>query len=334
MKKSDIVQLILAGRHFEPSSTMVEAYAPSNIALCKYWGKRDQALNLPVTPSLSISLGAKGTITQLSQSDSAHDTAWLNDQPIDWATPFGRRLEEFLNLFRPSDSLHFKIVVKTNIPIGAGLASSASGFASLVQALDLFFQWELTDTQLSILSRMGSGSASRSIWQGFVEWHAGVRDDGMDSFAQPIEDTWPELCVGLLVLDEKEKAIGSRDAMQRTVTTSPLYSAWPAKVKLDMSSLKHAIMLKDFAQLGKTAESNAMTMHATMLSAWPPVCYSSAKTVTEMHKIWQLRQDGLPLYFTQDAGPNLKLLFLENDISAIQDNFPNVEIVRPFAVTH
>lgn len=331
MKKSDIVQMILADRTSQPSSASVVAYAPSNIALCKYWGKREQTLNLPVTGSLSISLGTKGTTTQLAVGHQAYDTASLNNQTIDWATSFGRRLREFLDLFRPNADFHFAVTTQTNIPIGAGLASSASGFASLVQALNLFFNWELTETQLSILARLGSGSACRSIWQGFVEWNLGIKADGMDSYGQPIKDVWPELCIGLLIVDEQEKALSSREAMQRTVTTSALYSAWPEKVNVDMSALKEAIMLKDFLQLGKAAESNAMTMHATMLSAWPAIIYSKAQTLAAMQKIWQLRHEGLQLFFTQDAGPNLKLLFLKQDMTTIQHHFPQLEVIQPFA---
>ncbi len=332
MRKSDVISTILAERKtLLPHHPSSKAYAPSNIALCKYWGKRDQELNLPVTSSLSISLANKGATTELSIHSGAYDIAYLNDHPVDWASPFGKRLLSFLDLFRVKPDLHFSIHIHTNIPIGAGLASSACGFASLVSALNLLFGWELKEHELSILARLGSGSASRSLWQGFVEWHAGIKTDGMDSYAESIADEWPELCIGLLILNEREKSISSRDAMQRTVTTSSLYSAWPAKVSRDLSALKQAINLKDFPLFGKTAESNAMTMHATMLSAWPTICYFLPETLTAMNKIWLLRQEGLNVFFTQDAGPNLKLIFLEKERASVQEQFPDMEIVSPFA---
>jgi diphosphomevalonate decarboxylase len=152
----------------------------------------------------------------------------------------------------------------------------------------------------------------------------------MDSYGELISDQWPELRIGLLVLNESEKPISSRDAMQRTVTTSPLYTAWPNKVSRDLSALKQAINLKDFSLLGKTAESNAMTMHATMLSAWPTICYFLPETISAMHKIWRLRQDGLQIFFTQDAGPNLKLIFLDKDKKSVQEYFPEMEVIEPF----
>ncbi|HSW93771.1 MAG TPA: diphosphomevalonate decarboxylase [Gammaproteobacteria bacterium] len=331
MRKSDVVSIVLAEQKTVlPRHASSKAYASSNIALCKYWGKRDQELNLPVTSSFSISLKNKGATTELAVHKSAYDEAFLNGQAVDWVSPFGKRLLAFLDLFRVERDLHFSLNIKTNIPIGAGLASSACGFASLTKALDALFGWKLKEHELSILARLGSGSASRSIWQGFVEWHAGIRADGMDSFGELIADQWPELRLGLLVLNEREKSVSSRDAMQRTVTTSPLYSAWPTKVNRDLSALKQAISLKDFQLFGKTAESNAMTMHATMLSAWPTICYFLPETIFAMNQIWQLRHDGLPVFFTQDAGPNLKLIFLEKDSATVASHFPKMEVIAPF----
>lgn len=333
MKKSEIVQTILAERKQQPPKHNTStAYAPSNIALCKYWGKREQQINLPMTSSLSLSLGKKGATTELTVSEGARDNVQLNGEPVDLLSAFGKRLIEFLDLFRTPTTLRFIIKIESSVPISAGLASSACGFAALIQALNLLFDWELKEHELSILARLGSGSACRSIWQGFVEWHRGVRDDGLDSHGTPIVEIWPELCLGLWLVSEKEKSINSRDAMQRTLTTSALYQAWPAKVTQDLSTLKQAISAKNFSLLGKIAESNALAMHATMLSAWPPICYSLPETLSAMQKIWELRQAGLPLFFTQDAGPNLKLLFLAKDKMTVQEHFPAVEIIQPFSI--
>jgi diphosphomevalonate decarboxylase len=333
VKKSDVIHTILGERRgLLPKYSSAKAYAPSNIALCKYWGKRDQELNLPITSSLSVSLADKGAITELSVGSGPHDVVYVNGQLIDWISPFGKRLLAFFDLFRVKRDLFFVAHIKTNIPIGAGLASSACGFASMVMALNLLFGWELKERELSILARLGSGSACRSIWHGFVEWHAGVREDGLDSYSESIADVWPELCMGLLIFSNQEKEISSRDAMQRTVSTSSLYSGWPAKVSHDLSAIKQAINLKDFLLFGKTAESNALTMHATMLSAWPPVCYALPETIEAMKRIWQLRYAGLLLFFTQDAGPNLKLIFLEKDADVVQAQFAAMEVIKPFVM--
>jgi diphosphomevalonate decarboxylase len=332
VKKSDVVQVILGTQYLQaPKNITGSAFAPTNIALCKYWGKRDQELNLPVTPSLSISLGKKGANATITVSDATHDEIILNDQLVNTDVPFSKRLISFLNLFRLSGTLAFTICITSNIPIAAGLASSAAGFASIVKALNGLYGWQLDTSSLSILARLGSGSASRSLYQGFVEWHKGVRKDGMDSFSEAIREIWPEFCIGLLIVSDKEKGVSSREAMQRTVATSALYSAWPQKVTTDLADIKIAIAEKDFNLLGKTAESNALTMHATLLSAWPPVNYAISETIQAMQKIWQLRNNGLEIYFTQDAGPNLKLLFLQKDLATIQTHFPTAEILQPFA---
>ena len=327
MKKIDVVRAILKNRMpIKPKLKSAQAFAPTNIALCKYWGKRNSELNLPVTSSLSISLGNKGAKMKFTVSDQFAIT--LNGKIVELSSGFATRLLQFLQLFQIQQ--HFNIRIETNIPIAAGLASSACGFAACVQALNKLFAWKLTDTELSILARLGSGSASRSCWQGFVEWYAGKQEDGMDSYAEPIEMTWPELRIGILLFSEAQKNISSREAMQRTVETSALYATWPQKVAADLIAVKRAIISRNFNLLGKTAESNAIAMHETMLHAWPPVNYFLPSTKMAMQHIWDLRAQGLPLYFTQDAGPNLKLLFLEKDSTIIQQNFPTIEIIQPF----
>lgn len=329
MKKLDIVTTILGrDRVNAVPREQGQAFASSNIALCKYWGKRDAELNLPMTSSLSISLGQKGALCTIHGVEEAQDSYALNNMPMSLASPFGQRLSKYLDLFRTEKGYHFDVDMQMSIPFAAGLASSACGFASLVLGLNDLFSWELNGRELSILARLGSGSACRSITPGFVEWHAGCLQDGMDSYGQPLMQTWPALCIGLLIVDQKEKPIASRVAMEQTVATSALYAAWPAKVGRDLALIKQAIAQHDFQLLGETAESNALSMHALMLSAWPPISYALPETISAMQKIWKLRQQGLSLYFTQDAGPNLKLLFLDNDQALIREHFSGIEIVQ------
>jgi diphosphomevalonate decarboxylase len=306
-----------------------EAFAPSNIALCKYWGKRDVALNLPVNSSLSISLGKLGTRTLIKPSDE--DVVFLNDERLVSDDPFAVRIGDFLGLFRPfMGGIHLEIRTDNNIPTAAGLASSASGFAALVMALNNFAGWGLSLQQLSLLARLGSGSASRSVFDGFVEWHAGKLSDGMDSFAEQLPHQWAGFCIGILEICDAQKPIGSREGMNRTVETSKLYQAWPEQATEDLQAIRAAIESRDFTLLGKTAEQNALSMHATMLAAWPPLIYFQSKTVEQIHKIQRTRADGLEVYFTIDAGPNIKLLFLEENERAVSAAFPDLQIVKPF----
>ncbi|MBU1629264.1 MAG: diphosphomevalonate decarboxylase [Gammaproteobacteria bacterium] len=330
MKAIDVVQLILKERFgAKPLHDEATAFAPANIALCKYWGKRDEALNLPVTSSLSISLNNQGATTNICLQKH-RDEVTLNGELQSLDTVFSQRLLRFLDLFREGCDLHFKVDAQSDMPVGAGLASSACGFAALVLALNQLFGWGLCERELSILARLGSGSASRSLWDGFVKWHAGNRSDGMDSFAEHLPYEWPSLCVGLCVLFKQQKSISSREAMKRTVQTSPFYAAWKPTADQDLLCLEQAIQSQDFELLGSTAESNALAMHALILSSRPPILYSQCETVTAMHTVWHLRAQGLPVYFTQDAGANLKLLFLKDASNAIRQAFPEVEMIEPF----
>ena len=331
MKKADVVAMILGSRtNAEERHEQGLGYAPTNIALCKYWGKRDEMINLPMTSSLSIALPSKGASTHITWLDDIQDRITLNKALIDPKSDFARRIVEFLDLFRSPREWYLDINITMNLPVAAGLASSAAGFASLVSALNDLMNWRLSLKDLSILARLGSGSACRSFWNGFVEWHAGFQDDGMDSYGEPLNFVWPDLYVGLLTISTDEKPISSREAMKRTVNSSALYANWSRKVSQDLIIFKQSLRTKNFALLGGTAESNALTMHATMLSAWPPVCYFLPKTIELIHQIWQLRQAGLEIYFTEDAGPNLKLLCLAKDIESVKAEFNGVELVRTF----
>jgi diphosphomevalonate decarboxylase len=331
MKKINIIHAILGERrHHTPQPLSKKLFAPTNIALCKYWGKRDTELNLPVTSSLSIALTGKGTETSLRVIESDQDEVVFNGKQLEIGSPFCQRLCEFLDLFR-HESIRFQIHFTSNIPVAAGLASSASGFASVILALNDILDWQLSLQELSILARLGSGSACRSLWNGFVEWEKGIASDGMDSYGRLLPFRWQELCIGLLIVNKNEKPISSREAMERTKITSSLYSLWPEHVNESLTMLKKALENNDFSLLGKTAESNAMTMHAMMLSAWPPISYFQPETIEAMQQIWKLREQGLPVYFTQDAGPNLKCLFLQKDIEVIKSQFPAVEVLQPFS---
>jgi diphosphomevalonate decarboxylase len=326
--QQQFVDAVLKGANYDlkPFGT---AFAPSNIALCKYWGKRDFALNLPLTSSLSVSLGTLGTETCIHLLEGQADSIVLNGEMVPPEKPFAARMSAFLDLFRPTGKC-FTVETKNNIPTAAGLASSASGFAALVLALDDLFDWDLSREKMSMLARLGSGSAARSVYEGFVVWHAGEGTDGLDSFAEPCPFTWPEFRIGILELCSGEKPVGSRSGMNRTVETSMLFKEWPEKVRHDLNRIEVAIASRDFELLGKTAESNALAMHATMLDAWPPLMYFQPESVAMMHRIWQLRADGLPLYFTMDAGPNLKLLFTAENEATVKEQFPELQTVSPF----
>lgn len=327
MNKEELVQLILGDRVREIHSAG-SAFAPANIALCKYWGKRNEELNLPVTSSLSVALGSLGTHTTLEPVD--RDAIQFNGVALPLDHPIAGRLLRFIRLLCGDSTPGIQVNTQNSIPTGAGLASSASGFAALVKAIDQACGWNLTGRELSILARLGSGSATRSVFPGFVEWHCGSASDGLDSYAEPIDADWPELRLGILTVSTAEKLIGSTAGMKQTTAASPLYRAWPGKVAEDLPRLRTAIEKQDFEQMGETAESNALSMHATMIAARPPVLYWHPESVEWMHRIWDARGKGVPVYFTMDAGPNIKLLFLKESEADVLTFAPEVKVVDPW----
>ena len=333
LTKKECIEHILAGHRRKPGERG-KAFAPANIALCKYWGKRNEELNLPVTSSLSISLGRLGTQTTVTCIDASSDAIVLNGNSISSSDLFAQRLVAFLDLFRLSSNQRFYIDTTNTIPTAAGLASSASGFAALVLALDHLMNWDLDQRTLSILARIGSGSASRSMYNGFAQWHRGSRNDGLDSVAEPLDTSWPALRIATVLVSESAKPIDSRSAMRRTCKTSRLYESWPSKVAEDLVKIHEAIHHQDFNQLGQTAESNALSMHATMIASSPPILYWLPESVERLHQVWALRAEGLPLYFTMDAGPNLKLLFEAQNEDAVRAAFPCCEVIAPFSSTN
>ena len=310
-----------------PLHQSAQAFAPVNIALIKYWGKRNIPLNLPTNDSLSIALNNLGTRTHIQVA--SEDQAWLNNKLLAAENPFAQRLWQFVDLLRPKD-IKLHIHTSNDVPTAAGLASSASGFAALVLALNDLFGWQLDKQQLSILARLGSGSACRSLWPGFVHWHQGQRADGLDSFAEPLPYAWPELRIGLVKVSNQAKAISSTQGMIHTLKTSPLYAQWPQTAQRDLAQLLSALERKDFNLLGTIAQSNALAMHATMLAARPPVAYWQAESMAQIQKTLELQQQGVEIYFTMDAGPNLKLIFEQTHQATLLENFPEAKIIHPF----
>lgn len=303
-------------------TTTATAVAHPNIALIKYWGKRDEAVQLPATGSLSLTLGIAPTTTTVSLIDDPSvtaDSGTLNGQEM-----VGKdlsRVQKFLDLVRErAGSTSFAEVTSANeIPTGAGLASSASGFGALALAAAKAYGLDYTPEQLSALARRGSGSACRSIFGGLVEWLPG--DDDASSHAVALPDSGLDLSLVVAVLAPGRKKIDSRAAMRRTVETSPFFPAWVEQVPRDIEEMKAAIAAADFTVVGELAEANAMRMHATMLGALPPVRYWNPDSVAALDLVATLRDEGTECYATMDAGPNVKVLCRSGDAETIADRF-------------
>ncbi len=328
-RRRQVVRAVLGVRSaLGPQRSCAEAAAPANVALVKYWGKRDEVLNLPVTDSLSVSLGRLGTWMKIAVAE--RDRLILDGREHSPDTQEYRRMFEFFDLFRGEAGPFLEIVTRNTVPTAAGVASSASAFAAAVRCLDVLMGWGLSEQELSTLARLGSGSACRSLWYGFVHWHRGKRADGLDSHGEWIPVVWPSLRVLLWVVEGGPKGRSSRDAMRHCVTNSPLYSAWAPLVARDLPVALRAIQEQNLRELGPLAEGNALAMHAIMIAARPSVRYWTPATLVALEQVERWREEGLDVWCTMDAGPNLKLLAEESTARELVRRQPDLQLVDPF----
>jgi len=293
------------------------ARAFTNIALIKYWGKKNKQLKLPYTNSLSLTLDRFYTDTKATIINNDRDIVYLNEQLLD--DQQNKRILNYLDTVRKFYSFndHFQINSINHVPTSAGFASSASGFAALAASINETKQLGLNKRELSILARNGSGSASRSIYGGFVEWIAGTDNDS--SYAVPIDET-PEIDLTLLsvVIDQHSKKVSSTVGMENSVKSSPFYSNWVTLVSSEIEEIKQAIAKKDIQKIGEISEHNAMSMHALTLSADPSFTYFAPETIQIIQLIQELRQKGVFAYATIDAGPNVKIICTKESIKKVQ----------------
>jgi diphosphomevalonate decarboxylase len=293
--------------------TEVTAIAHPNIALVKYWGKRDDALNLPAVPSLSLTLGGYRSRTTVRWG-AARDRVVLDGEERD--DPKVRRVLDLVDQDRPP----VEVVSENDFPTGAGLASSASGFAALAVAAAAASGRSLSLLEQSVLARRGSGSAARSIHGGFVEWPLGDREDGTDCAAVPLAppDHW-DVAMVVAVVDEGAKAVGSTAGMARSKATSPYWDAWVALGPPSVAEARRAVLARDLEALGTVMERSTFAMHATMHSATPPLVYLAPATVAVLHAVFALRAAGVSAWATMDAGPQVKVLCAAGDAPKVRD---------------
>lgn len=299
-----------------------KARAYTNIALIKYWGKKNEELILPMNNSLSLTLDAFYTETEVIFSYSYMvDEFYLDGTLQDEKAT--KKVSQFLDLFRKEAGLSLKasVISQNFVPTAAGLASSASGLAALAGACNTALKLGLDDLSLSRFARRGSGSACRSIFGGFVEWEKG--HDDLSSYANPVpSDSFEDdLAMVFVLINDQKKKVSSRNGMRRTVETSNFYQGWLDSVEGDLYQLKQAIKTKDFQLLGETMERNGLKMHGTTLAAQPPFTYWSPDSLKAMDAVRQLRKQGIPCYFTMDAGPNVKVLVENSHLSEVQETF-------------
>lgn len=304
------------------------AVAHPNIALVKYWGKRHVELNLPSAGSLSLTLAGLTTRTTVEFNQHLDkDIIFINDR-----VQAGKRLDRlsaFLDRMRSMASVGWRAKVQSenDFPTAAGLASSSSGFAALAAAGCAALGLEPTRDQLSVLARLGSGSAARSVPGGFVELHPGDEDgDGTDCFAAPFAGPghWDLRCL-IVLTAHGEKSVGSTEAMLRTADTSPYFDAFVESVPEDLDKARAAVKARDFQALAEVTEHSCLKFHAAAIAANPGILYWNGLTIQLIHRVRRMRAEGVKVFFTIDAGPHVKVFCESPALSAVREILRAVE---------
>lgn len=310
--------------------TVATARAHPNIALVKYWGKRDRVLNLPAVPSLSLTLDRFRTRTTVVWGAEA-DAVELDGKVA--PAPRAARVLALLDLVDPRRP-PCRVVSESNFPVAAGLASSSSAFAALALAASAAAGADTDPTALSRLARRGSGSACRSLWGGFVEWPLGERPDGADCHGMPLAPaTHWDVAMVVAIVSGAPKPMGSTEAMEHARRTSPCYPTWVRTASDDVASARAAVLSRDLERLGEVMESSTHKMHATLHTARPPLHYELPATIACLHAVRALRERGVGAWSTMDAGPNVKVLCERFDaaevVVALSDHVERVEVLGP-----
>ena len=314
------------------------AWAGINIALVKYWGKRDAAANLPAVGSLSLTLAELGTRTTVTFDPTLTDDRFeLNGVARDDDARV-RALLDGVRRLRCLDR-RARVVSRNHVPTASGLASSASGAAALAVAAWAASGGDPTvaraDAAFVDLVRRGSGSAPRSLYGGLVELD---RSDGQVHPVLPPE-AW-NLRMVVARLAHGPKATSSREGMARTARTSPYYAAWIAAHPADLVEARAAIEARDLARLGTVMERSTARMHACMLAADPPLRYWNGRTLDALDVVAGLRAAGVGAWATMDAGPHVKVLCADADAEAVRSALcavapeDDLQITRPGPGAH
>jgi diphosphomevalonate decarboxylase len=281
----------------------------SNIAFIKYWGNRDHDLRLPVTGSISMNLEGLFTRTTVAFDESLNaDVVVLGGDAQSVAA--SARVSQHLDRVRALANIQTSARVdsQNNFPAGTGIASSASAFAALSLAASAAAGLNLSEKDLSILARLGSGSASRSVPAGFVEWHEGINGD--TSFSESIAPPshWA-LADCIAIVSHAHKVVGSSDG-HTLAPTSPLQSARIQDTARRLEACRNALIACDFPAFAEIVEEDSTMMHGIMMTSRPPLYYWQPPTLAVMAEVRKWRAEGLPVCFTIDAGPNVHVLTL------------------------
>jgi diphosphomevalonate decarboxylase len=311
--------------------TTATAQASPNIAFIKYWGNRDNVLRLPANGSISMNLDGLTTRTTVSfQPSLPFDELIINGHEV---TGVGLdRVSYILDIIRGMVDIHERAEVMTenNFPSGAGIASSASAFAALALAGSKAAGLNLSEPELSRLARRGSGSASRSIPSGFVEWQAGTTDE--DSYAFSIaEPNYWMLVDCIAIVSASHKKTGSTEG-HSIAPTSPLQNARVADAPRRLEICRKALLEKDFDSFASIVELDSDMMHSVMMTSTPALHYWKPASLSVMNAVREWRNDGLAVCHTVDAGPNVHVICPETEEQTVNEKLREINGVTDVLV--
>ncbi len=307
------------------------ALAHPNIAFIKYWGNRDNALRLPSNGSISINLDGLFTRTTVSfQPSLPFDELIINGYAV-----MGKGLERvsyILDLVREQAGIKMnaEVMSENNFPAGAGIASSAAAFGALALASSKAAGLDLGEAELSRLARRGSGSASRSIPSGFVEWKMGTGDEDCVAVSIAPPAHW-DLADCVAIVNASHKKTGSTEG-HALAWTSPLQGARVEDAPRRLDICRNAILERDFATFADIIELDSDMMHAVMMTSTPPLMYWQAATVDIFHAVREWRADGLPCAYTVDAGANVHVICPREQAEVVETRLRDLPGVRDVLV--
>ena len=292
------------------------ATANSNIAFIKYWGNRDAVMRVPLNDSVSMNLDHAFTTTTIEFDTRLNDDVIIIGGKNAEGSARGRAIAQ-LDRVRRLAHIETKARVQSenNFPTGVGIASSASAFAALSLAATRAAGLELSERELSILARQGSGSACRSVPGGFVEWIAG--SSSADSYAISIAppDHW-DLRDVIAIVSTEEKKVGSSEGHD-AAPSSHFIAARIQTLPARFHRVRHAILAKDLSLLGPAIEEDAIELHMMAMTSHPPIYYWTPAMVCVIQAVQRWRADGIVVYFTLDAGPNVHLICESKDADQV-----------------
>lgn len=311
--------------------TKATARAHPNIAFVKYWGNHDHALRLPSNSSISMNLAGLNTETTV-EWDSSIKTDHLvmngQEQHGDALIRVSKHLDALRERF--AISLYAMVTTRNNFPTGAGIASSASAFAALTVAGAAALGKTTSERELTTLARLGSGSAARSIPTGYVEWHAATRHE--ESYAESVfsPQHWGLVDI-VAVVNRGHKATGST-AGHASASTSDLQKARVAGARERLTRVKQALAERDFAVFAQVVEHDSNLMHAVMMTSQPPLFYWMPNSLLLMERIRHLRNDGLRVCYTLDAGPNVHCICIREDAEQVRQALASLSVTYELIV--